>query len=74
VVENRVLGRIFEPKRDEVTGGRRKLHNEELHNLYSFPIVIRMIKSKKMRWARYIARMGEKRNVYRILVGKSEKK
>jgi hypothetical protein len=69
-----VLRRIFGPKRDEVTGGWRKLHNEELHNLYSSPSIIRMIKSRRMRWAGHVARMGEKRNVYRILVGKPEGK
>jgi hypothetical protein len=57
--ENRVLRRIFGPKRDEVTGSWRKLHNEELHNLYSSPSVIRMIKSWRMRWAGHVARMGE---------------
>jgi hypothetical protein len=55
-----------------VTGGWRKLHNEELHNLYSSPNIIRTIKSRRMRWARHVARMGEKRNAYRILVGKPE--
>jgi hypothetical protein len=59
VFENRVLRRIFGPKRDEVTGGWRKLHNEELHNLYSSPSIIRMIKSRRMRWARHVARMWE---------------
>jgi hypothetical protein len=53
-----------------VTGGWRKLHNEELHNLYSSPSIIRIIKSRRMRWAGHVARIGEKRNVYRILVGK----
>jgi hypothetical protein len=62
VFENRALRRIFGPKRDEVTGGWRKWHNEELHSLYSFPSIIRM------RWAGHVARMGEKRNAYRILV------
>jgi hypothetical protein len=57
-----------------VTGGWRKLHNEELHSLYSSPSIIRMIKSRKMRWAGHVARMGEKRNAYRILVGKPEGK
>jgi hypothetical protein len=57
-----VLGRIFGAKRDEVTGGWRKLHNEELHNLYSPPIIIRMIKSRRMRWVGHVARVGEKRN------------
>jgi hypothetical protein len=64
-----VLRRIFGPKRDEETGGWRKLHNEELHNLYFCPSIIRIIKSRRMRWAGYIARVGEKRNAYRILVG-----
>jgi hypothetical protein len=69
-----VLRRIFGPKRDEVTGGWRKLHNEELHNLYSSPSIIRVIKSRRMRWAGHAARMGESRNAYRILVGKPEGK
>jgi hypothetical protein len=69
-----VLRRIFGPKRDEVTGGWRQLHNEELHNLYSSPSTIIMIKSRRMRWARHVARMGKKRNAYRILVGKAEGK
>jgi hypothetical protein len=73
-LENRVLRRIFRPKGDEVTGGWRKLHNEDLHNLYSSPSIIRIIKSRRMRWAGYIARMGKKRNVYRILVEKPERK
>jgi hypothetical protein len=60
------------PRRDEVTGDLRKLHNEELHNLYSSPNIIRMIKSRRMRWAEHVARMGETRNVYAILVGKPE--
>jgi hypothetical protein len=58
VFENRVLRRIFAPKRDEETGGWRKLHNEELHNLYSTPSIIRIIKSRRMRWAENVARMG----------------
>jgi hypothetical protein len=61
-------------KRDEVTGGLRKLHNEELHNLYSSPSIITIIKSRRMRWAGHVARMSEKRNVYRILVGNPEGK
>jgi hypothetical protein len=68
VFENRVLRRIFGPKRVQVTGGWRKLRNEELHNLYSSPSTIRMIKPKRMRSAGYVARMGEKRNAYTILV------
>jgi hypothetical protein len=70
VFENRVLRRIFGPKRDEVTGDWRKLHNGELHNLYSSPDIIRQIKSRGMRWAVHVALMGERRNVYRVLVGK----
>jgi hypothetical protein len=68
VFENRVLRRIFGPKRDEVTGEWRKLHNEELRDLYSSPSIIRIIKSRRMRWAGHVARMGEKRNAYRLLV------
>jgi hypothetical protein len=63
VFQNRVLRRIFEPKRDGVTGGWGKLHNEELHNLYSSPSIIRIMKSRMMMWAGHVARMGEKRNV-----------
>jgi hypothetical protein len=66
--------RIFGPKGDEATGGWRKLHNEELHNLFSSPNIIRTIKSRRMRWAGHVARMGETRNAYRILVGKPEGK
>jgi hypothetical protein len=72
VFENRVLRRIFGPRMDEVTGDWRKLHNEELRNLYSSPNIIRMIKSRRIRWAGHLARMGETRNAYRILVGKPE--
>jgi hypothetical protein len=72
VFENRVLRRIFEPKRDEVTGGWRKLHNELLHGLYSSPSIVRVIKAKRMRWARHVARMGEVRDAYNILVGRLE--
>jgi hypothetical protein len=71
--ENRVLRRIFGPKRDKVTGGWRKLHNEELRDLYSSSSIIRIIKSR-MRWTGHVARMGAKRNVYRLLVGKPEGK
>jgi hypothetical protein len=74
VFENRMLRRIFGPKRDEVTGDWMKLNNEELHNLYSSPNTIRMIKSRRMRWAWHVARMGEKTNAYRILMGKPERK
>jgi hypothetical protein len=73
VCENRLL-KIFEPKRNEVTGGWRKLHNEELHNFYSSPNIIRMIKSRRMTWTGRVARMGEKWNIYRILVGKPGEK
>jgi hypothetical protein len=74
VFENRVLRRIFGPKRDEVTGEWRKLHNEELHILYSSPNIIRQIKSRIMRWAGHVARMAEKRNVFRVLMGKPQGK
>jgi hypothetical protein len=74
VFENRVLRRIFGPKRDGVKGGRRTMHNEELHNLYSSQSIIRIIKSMRMRWAGHVARMGEKRNVYRLLAGKPKGK
>jgi hypothetical protein len=70
----RVLRRIFAPKRAGVMGGWRKLHNEELHNLYSSPSIIRIKKWSRMRWAGHVARMGEKRNVYRLLLGKPEGK
>jgi hypothetical protein len=72
VFENRVLRRIFRPKRDEATGEWRRLHNEELNDLYSSPNIIRVIKSRRMRWARHVARMGEKTGAYRILVGRPE--
>jgi hypothetical protein len=72
VFENRVLRRIFGPKRDEVTGEWRKLHIEELHNLYSSPSIIRIMKARRMTWAGHVARMREKRNAYRLLVGKPE--
>jgi hypothetical protein len=74
VFENRVLRRIFGPKRDEVTGEWMKLHNEELHNLYSYQDIIRQVKSRRMRWAGHVARMGEERKVYKVLVGKPEGK
>jgi hypothetical protein len=74
VFETRVLRMIFGPSRDEMTGGWRKLHNEELRDLYSSPSIIRIIKSRRMRWAWNVARMGEKRIAYRLLVGKPEGK
>jgi hypothetical protein len=74
VFENRVLRGISGPKRDEVTGGWRKLHNEELHNLYSSPSIIRMIKSRRMRRTGHVAQVGEKKNEYKILVGKLQGK
>jgi hypothetical protein len=74
VFENRVLRRIFGPKRDDKTGQWRKLHNGKLHNFYSSPDIIRQIKSRKMRWAGHVAHMGEGRNMYRVLVGKPEGK
>jgi hypothetical protein len=72
VFENRVLRRIFGPKRDEVTGEWRKLHNEEFRDFYSSPNIIRIMKARRMRCAGHIARMGEKRNAYRLSVGKPE--
>jgi len=72
VFENRVLRRIFGLKRDEVTGEWRKLHDEELNDLYCSPSIVRLIKSRRMRWAGHVARMGEGRGVYRVLVGKLE--
>jgi hypothetical protein len=74
VFENRALRRIFELGRDEVTGQWRKLHNGELHNLYSSPDIIRQIKLGRMKWAGHVARLGEGRNMYRVLVGKPEGK
>jgi hypothetical protein len=72
VFRNRVLRRIFRPKRDEVTRGWRKLHNEEFNDLYSSPNIVRVIKSRRKRWAVHVAYMGESKGVYRVLVGKSE--
>jgi hypothetical protein len=72
VFENRVLRGIFGPKRDEVTGGWRKLHNDELHGLYSSPSIVRVIKARRMRWAGYVALMGEVRGAHNILVGRPE--
>jgi hypothetical protein len=72
--QHKVLGRMFGRKGDEVTGGWRKLHNEELRNLYSSPSINRMINSRRMRWAGHVARMGDNGNAYRILVGKPDGK
>ena len=68
VFEDRVLRREFGPKRDEATGERRKLHNEELNDLYSLPNIVRVVKSRRMRWAGHLARMGEGRGMHRFLV------
>ena len=70
VFENRVLRRVFGPKRDEVAGEWRKLHNEEMDDLYSLPNIVRVVKSRRMRWAGHVAHMGEDRGVHRVLVGK----
>jgi len=72
VFENMVLRRIFGHRRDEVTGEWRRLHNEELNDLYSSPNIVRVIKSRRMRRAEHVARMGEERGVCRVLVGKTE--
>jgi len=66
--------RIFGPRKDEVTGEWRRLRNEELNDLYTSPNIVRVIKSRRMRWARHVARMGEERGMYRVLVGKPEGK
>jgi hypothetical protein len=71
-MENRVLGRIFGPRRDKVTKEWRRLHKKELHPLYFSPNIIRVIKSRRLRWAGYEARMGETRGAYRVLVEKPE--
>jgi len=68
------LRRIFGPKKDEVTGEWRKVHNEELNDMYSSPNIVRVIKSRRMRWSGHMARMGERRGVYRVLVGETEGK
>ena len=70
--ENKVLRRIFGPRSDEVTGEWRRLYNEELNDLYSSPNIVRVIKSRRMRWVGYVARISEERGVYRVLVGKPE--
>ena len=74
VCQNRVLRDVFEPKKEEVTGEWRRLHNEELCGLYSSPNIIRTIILRIMRWARHVGRMGERSAIYRILVGKPEGK
>jgi len=74
VFENRVLRRVFGPKKDEVTGEWRKLHNEELRDLYPLPSIVRVVKSRRMRGAGYVARTGEGRGVHRVLAGKAEGK
>jgi hypothetical protein len=73
VFENRVLRRIFGSKRDKVTGEWRKLQNEELNDLYSSPNIVRVIKSRRMRWAVHVARMGKRRGIYSVLVRKPER-
>jgi hypothetical protein len=72
VFENRVLRKVFGPKRDEVTGEWRRMHNEKLNDLYSLPNIVRVVKSRRMSWAGHVARMGEDRDVHRVLVGKPE--
>jgi len=74
VFENRVLRRVFGPKRDEVTEELRKLHDEELSDLYSLPNIVRVVKSRRMRWAGHVSRMGEGRGTHRVLAGKPEGK
>ena len=74
VFENRVLRKVFGPKRDEVTGEWRELHNEELNDLYSLPSIVRVVKSRRMRWAGHAARMGKDRGVHMVLVRKPEGK
>ena len=72
--ENRVLRKVFGSKGDEVTGERRKLHNEELNGLYSLPNIVRVVKSRRKRWAAHMARLGKGRDVHRVLMGKPEGK
>jgi hypothetical protein len=74
VFDNRVLRGVFGPKRVEATGEWRKLHNEELNDLYSLPNIVRVVKSRRMRWVGHVARMGEERGLHRVLVGKREGK
>jgi hypothetical protein len=72
VFENRVFGGIFGPVMEEVKEEWRKLHNEELHDLYPSPNIVRVTKSRIMRWGEHVARMGDERSIYRVLVGKPE--
>jgi hypothetical protein len=74
VFENRVFRRVFGPKRVEVTGEWRKLHNEELNDLYTLPNIVRVVKSRRLRWAGHVARMGKDKGVHRVLMGKPELK
>jgi hypothetical protein len=74
VFKNRVLRRIFGPKKDDITGEWRRLHNEELYVLYSSPNIIQVIKLRRMRWAGHVAPLGDRRGVHRILVGSSEER
>ena len=74
MLKNKVLRKIFGAKKDEITGEWRKLHNAELHALYSSPNIIRSLESRRLRWAGHVARMGQSRNAYRVLVGKPEGK
>jgi hypothetical protein len=74
VFDNRVLRRIFGPKRDEATGEWRRLHNEELYDLYKSPDIIWVIKSRRMRWAGHVARMGDRKGAYRVFVGRPDTK
>jgi len=74
VFQNMVLRRTYESRREEVTGEWMRLHNEELNDLYPSPNIVRVIKSRRMRWAGHVARMGEERGAYRVLVGKPEGK
>jgi hypothetical protein len=74
VFENRVLRRVFEPKRNKMTRDWKKLHNGELNDLYTLPNIVWVVKSRRMRWEEHVARMGEERGVRRVLVGKPEEK
>jgi hypothetical protein len=74
MIENRVLMRVFGPKRSDVTGEWRKLHTEEVNDLYTLSNIVRVVKSRRMRWAGHMARMGEDRGVHRVLVGRLEGK